>query len=375
MYESNYSFSHIIQESIPGMDFWAQIIASIVIIFLGYILVKIGLFKLSWREALIGIVMNLALPLLILKGFMSEITLQSLQNQIIILALSLSFYIISSFIIKAVLNQKQKLIIKLAANESINFIEIEKQILKKEKMMVFMCMLCFWGAATFGLPIVAKLFSSEGIISTNLWTVGQRIFLYSFVLLQFKDIKIEKHNFKKTFKKMFLNPNLICTILGFILWISQLGTQVYLNSSISTTWFNLSKTAPFIYQSVNILSSLAAPLIWLSIGITLNQTPLKEAISDKSVWIFCFFKLVLLPLIFLAILAFIKYSYQEFPINEAATVLILSATPPAATIVAFSFAENRAIDFASRASSISTLLSIGIIPIWLIIGRIVFSLI
>lgn len=84
--------------TLTNVNLWGAIIASIVIIGLGYLLVKVKWFKSTWKAALVGVVMKVALPALALKGFMSDISLGLLQEQGIILGIAFGFYILLSLV-------------------------------------------------------------------------------------------------------------------------------------------------------------------------------------------------------------------------------------------------------------------------------------
>ncbi len=137
-------------------------------------------------------------------------------------------------------------------------------------------------------------------------------------------------------------------------------------------WFVWESTMPYFFKPISVLSGLASPLVWLSIGITLATSNIKESIKDKWVWIFSFEKLGLIPLfVFLLMLGPVAADKVEYQV--ATSMVIFASTPPATVAVAYSMQYKLCDKFAAQCSALTTLLAIIMIPVWVIISEVAFQ--
>lgn len=90
----------VLIDTLTSDKMWGAILASIVIIGLGYFLVKVNVMKMEWKGVLNSVVLKIALPALALKGFMSAITVDDIKREGFVLGFSFVFYIFMLFISK-----------------------------------------------------------------------------------------------------------------------------------------------------------------------------------------------------------------------------------------------------------------------------------
>lgn len=409
--------------TLTNVNLWAAIIASIVIIALGYTLLKINWFKKEWKPALIGVVMKVALPALALVGFMKTTSIAQLKEQGIVLGIAFAFYILLCLVswlwIRFMPNKTPKSVENASENTVLGQVSDTVTINESRYRAMVMWMLLIFGSTTFfGMPIIQSLYNKGGLIAANVWNIPYRIFLYSYCFMQMKGLKFDKENVKKSLKTTFLNPIVICTFVGLILWLTQLipgagvttkdidiimklenGNVIYaveystfgnnfekiytgsdnlnyvFNNAkgiyVTTTvkpvgWFEWSTTMPYFYKFISILGSLCSPLIWLAIGMTLATSGIKEAARDKWVWIYSLIKMIVIPVIIFFIFWGLNHAEQVTK-NVAIAMVIFAATPPATVAVGFAISEDKCARFASGASALSTLLAVVVMPIWIVI--------
>lgn len=381
--------------TLTNTDLWAAIVSTIGIIALGYILVKVKVFKQEWKGIMNSIVLKVALPALALSGFMNNISISQLKQQGVILGIGFLFYIVFDIIALVWVRYFPKLLPKkFKKNSKLQFEEqngiivdnnqSEEVLLHNDETnakrgLVMWMMLIFGSTTFFGLPIIKELYPKDGVIAANLWNVPYRIFLYSLCFMVMSGLKFDKQNIAKSCKTAFLNPIVICTFIGIVLWLTQLipgasnfGKNFTIVSSSGNGWFNLSVTMPYIYKPINTIGSLSSPLVWLSIGITLAGTKLIDSVKDKWVWIFSMEKLIIIPLvIFLVMLGLV--SSGIITKDVAIPMVIFAATPPATVVIAYSMQYKVCEKFSSQCSALCTLLAIIFIPLWIIICDVVFS--
>lgn len=380
----------ILQQTLTNVNLWAAICSTIGIIALGFLLVKVKVLKLEWKGILNAIVLKVALPALAITGFMNNISIKELSQQGIILGIGFAFYILLSVIAMVWVNFFPKLLPSKIKNKKMQLASQEGVVVNNDQQMVtevedktnakralVMWMMLIFGSTTFfGLPIIQQLYPGNGVIAANLWNVPYRVFLYSFCFMVMAGVKFDKANIVKSAKTAFLNPIVIATFLGIILWLTQLipgASSFGVNFTAGTNgWFNWKVTMPYFYKPINTVGGLSSPLVWLSIGITLAGSNLLLAAKDKWVWIFSLQKLILIPLIvFLVMLGLVQGGLVTKDV--AIPMVIFAATPPATVVVAYSMQYKMCEQFSSQCSALSTLLAIIAIPLWVVIGDATFS--
>lgn len=238
-----------------------------------------------------------------------------------------------------------------------------------------MAILTTFGSTTFfGIPIVGAIYGAEGVLYSSIFNIGYRIFLYSYAYIKMTGLKMEKDNIKK----MFLNPIVIATIVGFILWLLQsyvpqvtvplLKNGAVAGGTTTVAFYRIDQTALWLWKPLNYLASLASPLAWLSIGCTLGSISLKDAVSNKLAWYYSFNKVVLVPLFNLVVLLILDATHI-MPLNYVAiaTIVIMMATPTATVAAAYAIGYDRQAVLASNSSLISTVSAVVMMPIWIAI--------
>ena len=85
---------------------------------------------------------------------------------------------------------------------------------------------------------------------------------------------------------MFLNPVVLATFCGLILWIIQpympkiSGISPTTKTMVNVAFYRIDVTAPWIYKPLSYLASLASPLAWLAIGSTLGEISVKQVVKS-----------------------------------------------------------------------------------------------
>lgn len=377
--------------TLKAWGFWSAILATIFVIFLGWLLTKRGTFKNDWETVLIKIVMVVGLPSLAFDGFMTDTTAEQVKTQIAILLVGFLFYMILGIVAKYF------------------YIKYDKDI----QDTLAMCTV-FASTTFFGIPIVTALFDNgAATLPANIFNIPYRIFLYSlgFIVMskplktavatmkevgsdfvvtakanqnQNDQVKSEmqvmkKENLIKNLKQIFLNPILIATIIGFLFWVTQLIPGIAVvpdqNNIGSGHYFSplrLDNTFPPLFKVTKTLEAVCTPLAWLAIGMTLAKGNFKEATQDKKVWFGMIMKIIFAPLFGLVLVcavAAIGKATGSWKLDTVGltVIVIMLAAPPASVIVAYSIAYKKEPLLTSNLTLISTLFSIISLPFWVII--------
>ena len=342
------NFFEVFIKTLQTQKINTAIFSSLVIILIGYFCRKKGIFDNKTGKVLTGIVLSLSLPALAYNAFMNDISQETLRNGMGLLIWGIAMY---------------PILILLTMPIFARYKGDEKTTLR---------VLSILGSTTFfGIPIVTAIYGPQGTLYASIFNIGYRIFLYSYGYIKMSGLSMKKENIKK----MFLNPIVVATFLGLLVWIfqnhlPQVAVSVEQNGETiqkSVAFMRIDHTFPQLHQVFKYLGRLSSPLAWLSIGSTLGAVSFKEAFSDKKTWYYTFVKLVLIPTINIVILY--ALSLVGFPINIVGlgTVVIMMATPPATVAVAYAINFDREALLASNASLMSTLAAVLMAPIWIVI--------
>ncbi len=373
-------------DALSSTSLWTAVIKSVAIILLGFFLTKGGIFGKEMPKVLTKIVLVLALPCLAFTGFMSNVTAASFQAAILSFFWGFIIYTIFIFLAKLIFCK---------------FDPTRRKVLE----------ICFvFGSTTFfGQPLISAIFpaaTSEG----NMFNIAYRVFLYSYafiviansqpkapemadgeVLMEVKEDgtvaapteSTSKVNVdvKDILKKIFLNPIVIATLVGFFLWSMQLAfenvswVKVNVGTEAEPSLFCFWRTdqvVPYIHGTLTTLGGLASPLVWLAIGGTLATISFKEAAKDKTAWIYSVLKIFGAPIVNLLLLLLLNL-FIDVNFTLIAATTLMWATPPATVAVSYCISFDREALLASNCSFLGTFVAVIGIPFWIIILTVIQS--
>lgn len=145
-------------------------------------------------------------------------------------------------------------------------------------------------------------------------------------------------------KKIVTNPIVIAVVIGIILFLLPVSIP------------------PIATTAVSSIAVLNAPVAMIVLGVYLAQTKLTELFTTKIVYVATIVRLVVIPMLTIAVLSLFPSSFQDVRL-----AILISASAPIGTNVAI-FAQLNGMDYTEAVKNIcfSTLLSILAVP--LIIG-------
>jgi predicted permease len=141
--------------------------------------------------------------------------------------------------------------------------------------------------------------------------------------------------------KEFLSPGIFGIIIGFLLFVLNIKLPGFLGDSIGT------------------IGAATTPITMVIIGIQIGRMKVKDVFSGSAIYIMSFVKLIIMPLI-----AYVVFYVVLKDSSLLANVVILDFAMPAAMCTAI-FAQQYGADyeFASKGVLITTMISIGTIPL------------
>lgn len=344
----------IIISVLTNQSFLGAIIASIAFIFIGFLLRRINLIKEGGRKVLNTIVMNVAIPCMAFCAFMNDFDIDKLSSNLIIFAIDIVFYILF-----------------LAIGRLI-FIKFGK-----EKGRIYAILISIGQLTFFSMPLLAATYGSESgiLITTSLMSIAFRLFtyLYSYVIITGE--KITKDNVGKTLRKVFVNPIMICMLLGLLIWLIQNVIWQVEIDGICYGFLRIDKTLPALYKIFQFGNNMATPLCMLTIGLTLGESNILEAIKNGLAWVIATIRVLIIPLVILGICILIQLTgLIHFNEIQLAAMVIGNAAPVGAIVAVYCVDSNKEAYIASDSIMLSTVLSFISIPILFILVKLTLTL-
>lgn len=375
--------------ALSSTKLWTNIAATIIFIVLGFLFTKKKLLPENTGKVLTKFVMTVCLPCLAFCSFMSEFTVKGAIDAVVNFILGFVFYVMFIFLSKLL------------------FIWV-----KDKKKKTVLCVLFAFGSTTFfGYPLVTALYQGGAGNNFNIMNVAYRVFLYSYAYVAIADLKedpvaeegsvvsqdeVKKTDFKSLMKKVFLNPIVIATLAGLVLWLLQAipGTAVLPTNWVDKTvkldyvapW-RLDVLLPWFFSAAKTLGNLSSTIILFAIGCTLGGTNLKEAFTDRYAWIWGGLKVIVAPSIVLLILFALQAIGNAagwlvldgssvsslISMNTVNSAVITWMVPPATVAVGYCINFDQEKEMASHISLIGTFCSVIGIVIWVILLTIISS--
>ncbi len=359
-----------IASALSSMSLWVAVAKSVFIILIGFIFTKTKTLPENTGKILTKLVMTICLPCLAFGSFMTSISQESFVSCIVSFVYGFVIYIAFIFLAKLIF----------------------KWVKDPTRRKVMEILFVFGSTTFFGQPLIKAVFPGA-FNDSSMFNIAYRVFLYSYAyyaICQSKEdenTSANKPTIKDILKRIFVNPIIIATFVGFILWSLQLiGDSsdvtnwwvVTVNNTSGTTstgaFWNLSVSAPWLYQTINTLGGLSSPLVWIAIGCTLGKVSFKDAAKDKDVWIFTFIRVLGAPILnfgFLLLINLIPGINVSF--NTLAATTLMWAVPPATVAITYCINSNKESTFASSCSLIGTLVSVCFIPVYMILLTVIQS--
>ncbi|HBC97947.1 MAG TPA: AEC family transporter [Clostridium sp.] len=193
----------------------------------------------------------------------------------------------------------------------------------------------FPNSGFMGYPVLEGIFGKIGIFYGAIFNIPYNLLMFSVGVVLYTG----KNNMK-TVKNALLNPAVISTVIGFLMFVFSI------------------KLPYTLYTAVSTVGSMTTPLSMIIVGSMLSEARLKDIFSELMVYYGCFLRLIVMPLLTVFILRI--FHVDTLMIQICA---VIEAMP--AAVVASIFAEKYNADYklAARIIFMSTIISMFTIPL------------
>lgn len=184
-----------------------------------------------------------------------------------------------------------------------------------------------------GIPMSEALLGSQGVFLTSVYIAVFNVFVWTRSYSMFSGGKF-------SIKKAILNPGVLSTLLGLIIFFTRVQF-------------------PNIIESpVRYIAGVNSPLAMIVIGFYLSATPLKITKDDSKMFLSIALRLLAVPIICLAL-----FRFAGVRGNLLTACIISAAAPTAALVMMFAAKSGYGTQLASKSMAYSYIFSIVTMPL------------
>ncbi|WP_027633104.1 AEC family transporter [Clostridium hydrogeniformans] len=309
----------------PIMQALQSVLTIFLIIGLGFFLTKIKILNPDVGSIFSKIVIKVSLPCFMIYNLLTTFSLESLissSNMLFIPFISMLINFFLGFIIS-------------------KFLNVDKNI-----RGTFYCMFSLSNTIFIGLPVSVSLFGNESIPYVLIYYIVNTLLFWS-VGVYF--IKKDGGHIEKTFSIKNVLKNL-CTppLIAFIVAIILISFKI---------------TPPkFVMDTCMYMGSLTTPLPLLFIGITLHELSLKDLKLDLTGLTVLIGRFIISPMV---VALLMRNTY--LPLLTQEVFIIIAAMPVMTQVAIICKVYDADYKFATSIGSLSTILSLIFIPIYMLL--------
>jgi len=206
----------------------------------------------------------------------------------------------------------------------------------------------FSNAGFIGIPLVTAALGEEAVF----FLCGMLVFV-NILQWQWGESVIGGKKAKLSFKLFKTNPFILATLVGFVLFVTGLGTRL----------------PDVLSGAMKGIADLNGPLAMLILGVYLAQTRITTLITTPKLYLISAVRLWLMPLITVLV-------FSLFPIDNTIrmAVLISSSTAVGANVAVYAQMHNGDYPYACKIVALCTSISIVMMPLFIVVATAVLGM-
>ncbi len=303
----------------------AQVFVLFILISIGFVCGKAKLINDNISKGLSELVLYFATPAVIINSFLRPFDKSMFLKLMIAFAISIVFHLVSGVIAYTLLKNK----------------EPDARIVSRFSVI-------FSNAGYMALPLQLAILGNDGVFLGSAYVVIFNIALWTYGLVLYggKETKI-------TAAKIIFNPGVIAITVGMIIFLCGIGSA--LPSPISSAIVHI--------------GNLNTPVPMIIIGYYLSKSKIITAITDKRIWLPIISRLVISPAVCLLLLLLLEQTPFAIENKIAVSCIVAVSAPCAAVTTVFSAKFGRDTALSVKLVSLSTLLSIITMPLYVALAQ------
>lgn len=292
-----------------------KIMSMLLACFVGFIVVRGGLFGTKECTSFSKIVAYICSPCAIFTAYMVEFTVDRLVGLLLAVVVALAWHIVTIGITKV-----------LGRTFSLNAIERTSII--------------YTNAGYLVIPVVYSVLGAEWVFYTSAYSLVQTQLVWTHGRNAICDVK------KMEWKKALLNPNIIAVYIGLVFFIFQLSLPSVLSTAVSD------------------FGTMVGTISMFVIGMLIGNQKLRDLFCEKRVYFVCLIRLIALP--FITVIAFWGvHQVVTHPDLDSILMIVLWAAcaPVGATVTQLCQLFDKDSEYASKINLVSLLFCFITMPL------------
>ena len=303
----------------------AQVFVLFILISIGFICGKTKLINDNVSKGLSDLVLYFATPAVIINSFLRPFDKEMFLKLMIAFAISIVFHLVAGVIAYTLIKTK----------------DADAKIVSRFGII-------FSNAGYMALPLQLAILGNDGVFLGSAYVVIFNILLWTYGLVLYggKETKI-------TVTKVIFNPGVMAITIGMIIFLCGIGSK--LPSPVSS--------------AIGHISNLNTPVPMIIIGYYLSKSKIITAVTDKRIWLPIISRLVISPAVCLLILFILQQTPLAIENKIAVSCIVAASAPCAAVTTVFSAKWGRDTALSVKLVSLSTLLSIITMPLYVALAQ------
>lgn len=178
--------------------------------------------------------------------------------------------------------------------------------IQKDKRTILHFSNIFTNTGYIGFPILNAMYGAEAVIYGSVFNMFFVIFLWTYGIFLFTGT-IDKDNLRKEILKIVLNPSILAVILGMIIMVFDIVIP------------------ELLLNTIRAVGNITGPLSMIIVGATLAKVEFKNSLKDPSIYYGMATRLIIIPLVIYLISILIG---DRGIVSNA--VIVMSSMPAAA---------------------------------------------
>lgn len=297
------------------MDFLTimnQVLIIFLIVIVGYVAAKLGYITQPVRRGLIELLINIAIPAMIIVSFDTELPASALGNVTVVFIIAMISHFLMAVLGGFVFRNRPE---------------------RARSVLIFATV--FSNCAFVGYPIIESLYGEIGVIYNSIYNLVFNLYLWTFGQVLFTGARD-----LKSMRKALVNSGTFAVLTGLILLLTPLKL-------------------PFIVTRVaSLVGSVTTPMAMIVIGAMLAEVRMRDMLRGRAIYVATILRLLVIPVAAFAILHLLRVD----PVIAAVSA-ILVGLPAGSNAVIFAEKFNGDSILATRIVVMTTALSILSIPL------------
>ena len=262
-----------------------QVAILFVLIFVGFICIKIGVLKSEGKKAFSDLLIYLIVPAMIINSYITEFNDEVLKNLFEAFKYS-TILLLLGLVITVVLGLK----------------------LKDKNAPIIKIACIFSNAAYMGFPLIQALFGTEGLLYASAFLTVYNILLWTIGYAMISG----KTNFKGVIHSICTTPVIIAVIIGIVILVFQIPVHTV------------------IKQPLSYVGNMNTPLSMVITGMIIADSSFSKIVKNKLIFFSILVRMIVIP-----IACIILFKLLNIRGEISNIVLLLQACPCAAITSVF----------------------------------------